>query len=164
MLRKNNTAFLLIGGNMGDRASFLDRARQKIAAKCGAIIQQSSLYQTAAWGIEEQPAFLNQVVCIETKLPATVLLTTILDIEKSLGRKRDLKYGPRTIDIDILLFNNDVIREDALTVPHPQMQNRRFVLAPLCEIAPMVLHPVLKKPVAQLLEECPDTLHVQKIT
>lgn len=164
MAPEKNIAFLLIGGNTGDRDRFLMKAREEIVEQCGAVIQQSSIYQTAAWGIKDQPPFLNQVLCVETALSAEALLQTILSIEEKLGRKREVKYGPRTIDIDILFFNEDVIHAPGLTVPHPQMQNRRFVLAPLAEIAPEAMHPVFKKTVAQLLAECPDALRVQKIT
>lgn len=159
-----NIAYLLIGGNMGDRESFLSGARGRINKRCGAILKQSSVYQTAAWGLENQEAFLNQALEIETHLTADELLKTILSIEEALGRKRELKYGPRIIDIDILLFNDEVIHCEGLTIPHPQMQNRRFVLAPLNEIAANVLHPVFDKTVARLLKDCPDKLPVQKIT
>ncbi|MDB5207310.1 MAG: folK [Flavisolibacter sp.] len=159
-----NKAYLLIGGNMGDREGFLSAARKRISEECGRIICQSSLYQTAAWGMENQPAFLNQALEIETQLNADELLTTILSVEETIGRKREIKYGPRTIDIDILLFNDELINSIGLIIPHPQMQARRFVLMPLCEIASNKIHPVLQKSIGQLLKECPDTLAVQKIS
>lgn len=161
---KRNKVYLLIGGNMGDREGFLSAAVVKIREECGAIIRQSSLYQTAAWGIENQASFLNQALEIETHLPADELLTAILCVEEKLGRKREIKYGPRIIDIDILMFNDEIVSSEGLTIPHAQMQARRFVLMPLCEIAPTKIHPVLQKSIAQLLEECPDTLAVQKIS
>jgi 2-amino-4-hydroxy-6-hydroxymethyldihydropteridine diphosphokinase len=139
-------------------------ARLKIAEECGALVRQSSIYQTAAWGIEAQPSFLNQALEIETLLNAEELLKAILVVEETLGRRRDIKYGPRIIDIDILLFNDEIIRSEGLTVPHPQMHARRFVLMPLKEIASNKMHPVLQKPIGELLEECPDTLAVQKIS
>ena len=159
-----NKAYLLIGGNMGDRERFLAAARKKITSVCGKIIQASSLYETAAWGLEEQDSFLNQALETETDLDAETLLKKILGIEEILGRKRERKFGPRTIDIDILFFNDAVINSKDLTVPHPELQNRRFVLTPLREIAPDLLHPVLQKSVIQLLNECPDNLPVQKIS
>lgn len=149
---------------MGDREGFLATARTRIKEQCGAIIRSSSIYQTAAWGMEDQSPFLNQALELETRLSASELLATILSVEESIGRKREARYGPRIIDIDILLFNDDIISATGLTVPHPQMQNRLFVLLPLCEIAPEKVHPVLQKSIAQLLKECPDTLTVQKIT
>lgn len=163
-MMKMNKAYLLIGGNMGDRKAFLAAAVEKIWEQCGAISSQSSLYQTAAWGIEAQAYFLNQALEIETYLTADELLKTILSIEEAIGRKREVKYGPRIIDIDILLFNDEIICIEGLIIPHPQMQNRRFVLMPLGEIAPDKTHPVFKKSITQLLEKCGDDLAVQKIS
>lgn len=158
-----NKAYLLIGGNRGDRGAYLSAARNKINDECGTITAQSSIYQTAAWGMEAQEAFLNQALEIETGLEAAGLLKKILAIEEGIGRIREVKYGPRIIDIDILLFNQDIIKSTGLIVPHPQMQARRFVLVPLAEIAPEAMHPVYQKTIRQLLEDCPDKLDVQKI-
>lgn len=158
-----NEAFLLTGGNTGNRKSHLLRAKQQIEKRCGSILQESSVYETAAWGKEDQDAFLNQVLKIETSLDASSLLTNLLAIEEEMGRKRETKYGPRNIDIDILFFNNDIISLPGLTIPHPQMQHRRFVLEPLNEIAPGKIHPVSKKTVSQLLAQCTDPLPVNKI-
>lgn len=158
-----NEAFLLTGGNTGNRKSHLLKAKQQIEKRCGSILQESSVYETAAWGKEDQDAFLNQVLKIETSLDASSLLTNLLAIEEEMGRKRETKYGPRNIDIDILFFNNDIISLPGLTIPHPQMQHRRFVLEPLNEIAPGKIHPVSKKTVSQLLAQCTDPLPVNKI-
>lgn len=157
-------AYLLIGGNMGDRKAALAAARSGLEKTGGVIRRLSSLYETAAWGMEEQDAFLNQALLLETTTNAGVLLAELLRLEESLGRKREVRYGPRIIDIDILFFDAAVIHEEGLTVPHPQVQNRRFALTPLAEIAPNLIHPVLQKTVAQLLRECPDALPVQKIS
>ncbi len=159
-----NKAYLLVGGNLGDRENYLAAARKEIEKVCGVISRQSSLYQTAAWGLEEQAPFLNQALAVETRLHAEELLQSILQIEERLGRKREIKYGPRIIDIDILLFNDEVIHKEGLTVPHPELQNRRFALAPLNEIAPTLQHPALKKSIAELLRICPDKLDVQKFS
>ena len=147
---------------MGNRQEVLQKAGNMIEDSCGVIQQQSAIYQTAAWGLEAQDDFLNQVLRIDTKLDAQLLLRKVQAIEVELGRKRSILYGPRIIDIDILFFNDEIIHDENLTVPHPQIQNRRFVLVPLAEITPALVHPVLHKPVAQLLDECPDTLAVQK--
>ena len=157
-----NKAYLLIGGNIGNREAYLASARQAIEKTCGKIVRQSALYQTAAWGLEDQDAFLNQALLIETGFDPQSLLTNLLNIEEKTGRKRDVKYGPRIIDIDILLYDDAIIKTDGLTVPHAQMQNRRFVLEPLNEIAGNVIHPIFKKTIRQLLLECPDKLTVQK--
>lgn len=157
-----NTAYLLIGSNLGKRLEVLQKARKKIEESCGALLQRSSVYQTAPWGLAAQDDFLNQIIIIQTKLDAPALLQNVLAIEDHLGRKRTVTYGPRVIDIDILFFNSEIIREENLVVPHPQLQNRRFVLVPMVEIAPSLLHPVLQKTMVQLLEDCPDTLAVQK--
>lgn len=158
-----NEAYLLAGGNMNDRLFFLSKAKEAIEKNCGNIIKESSVYETAAWGIEAQQSFLNQALHVKTELSAQNLLTTILKIEETLGRKRELKYGPRTIDIDILLFNEEVIDVPGLKIPHPQMQYRRFVLEPLNELAAEKIHPVLRKTIHQLLQDCADTLKVNKI-
>ena len=157
-----NTAYLLTGGNLGERVHNLATARELVAAQTGNIIAASSLYETAAWGNTDQPAFLNQAIMIETPLNARQLIRRILKIEKKMGRVREEKYGPRLIDIDILLFNNEKHNYQFLKLPHPEMQNRRFALLPLAEIAPEIIHPVLKKTITELLQECKDELEVKK--
>lgn len=157
-----NTAYLLTGGNLGERVHNLAMARELVEAQTGNIIAASSLYETAAWGNTDQPAFLNQAIMIETPLNARQLIRRILKIEKKMGRVREEKYGPRLIDIDILLFNNEKHNYQFLKLPHPEMQNRRFALLPLAEIAPEITHPVLKKTITELLQECKDELEVKK--
>ncbi|MEJ7681846.1 MAG: 2-amino-4-hydroxy-6-hydroxymethyldihydropteridine diphosphokinase [Segetibacter sp.] len=157
-----NDVYLLTGGNMGDRLMNLQQAYYKIKKEAGTILKKSAVYETAAWGLTEQNAFLNQVLLVSTSLDAKKLLQTLLHIEQELGRKRIEKMGPRIIDIDILFYNNEIISTPDLTVPHPQIANRRFVLTPLNEIATGFVHPVLQKTIAELLEVCPDDLEVSK--
>ncbi|HRO48224.1 2-amino-4-hydroxy-6-hydroxymethyldihydropteridine diphosphokinase [Agriterribacter sp.] len=158
-----NKAYLLIGGNMGDRKKQLKKAAMRVEKACGRIALLSHFYETAAWGKTDQPPFYNQALIVHTTLPALELLDTILHIETSMGRHRVEKFGPRVIDIDILLFNDAVIHYPNLVVPHPELANRRFALEPLNEIAPDAVHPVLKKTISRLLKECPDTLEVRKL-
>lgn len=158
-----NEAFLLTGGNLGNRMDNLQKAIQLIKQHCGPIVLHSSVYETAPWGFTDQPPFLNQALRIETELSPNALLKSLLTIESVLGRKREIKLGPRIIDIDILLFNDLILTSDKLTVPHPAMSKRRFVLMPLAEIASQKIHPVFKKSIQQLLEECEDELSVYKI-
>jgi 2-amino-4-hydroxy-6-hydroxymethyldihydropteridine diphosphokinase len=157
-----NTAYLLIGGNLGDRAAYLEQAVKEIEALCGSITRISSIYETAAWGNTKQPAFYNQAIQLTTPLPPETLLEQLLAIEIEMGRVRTQKYGPRTIDLDILMIDDNVIDTQALTIPHPELHNRRFALLPLAEIAPSLFHPILDKSVSELLVNCPDTLDVQK--
>ena len=157
-----NTAYLLTGGNIGDRKTLLEQAKLLINQYCGTITDGSGLYETAPWGNTEQAAFLNQALELKTALNARQLIRRILKIERMMGRERKEKYGPRKIDIDILLFNNEVHDISFLKIPHPEMQNRRFVLLPLAEIAPGLMHPILHKSIEQLLKECPDHLEVAR--
>ena len=157
-----NTAYLLIGGNLGDRAAYLQLAVKHIEALCGKITSSSSIYETAAWGNTNQPAFYNQAIQLMTPMAPEDLLEQLLAIELEMGRVRRQKYGPRTIDLDILMIDDKVLDTPNLTIPHPQLQHRRFALLPLTEIAPSLHHPVLDKTVSELLVNCTDTLDVQK--
>ena len=157
-----STAHLLIGGNLGDRKTNLLMAISLINEQCGSLTRSSSVYETEAWGKTDQPSFLNQALEISTSLNARQLMRKILKIEKEMGRVREEKLGPRIIDVDILLFENEIHDLRFLKIPHPELQNRRFVLVPLAEIDPTLQHPVFKKTIAELLEECPDLLNVKK--
>jgi len=157
-----NVAYLLIGGNTGDRLHYLQTASEAIKKQCGRIKKASSIYETAAWGILNQNNFLNQALEISTKLSTFELLDCILQIEESMGRVRNEKYGPRIIDIDILLFNDEIIDARNLKIPHPELPNRRFALQCLCDIAPRKRHPVLNKTIDKLLKDCTDPLSVDK--
>jgi 2-amino-4-hydroxy-6-hydroxymethyldihydropteridine diphosphokinase len=157
-----NKTYLLLGSNMGNSKASLSRAVVQIEKQIGSVVRQSSLYSTAAWGKIKQPDFLNQVIIVETELTALQTMQTILAIEKRMGRVRTVKNAPRIIDIDILFFNKEITDENKLTIPHPQLQNRRFVLVPLNQLSPNLKHPLLKKTVRQLLIHCPDNLNVKK--
>jgi 2-amino-4-hydroxy-6-hydroxymethyldihydropteridine diphosphokinase len=159
-----NKAYLLIGGNMGNRLENLKKARNLIHEECGLISDMSSIYETEAWGNNEQPAFLNQALEIKTDFSVTELMNALLIVEKKLGRIRKEKYGPRIIDLDIIFFNSDIYSDSVVTVPHPELQNRRFVLIPLEEIAGTLVHPTLKKSIQELLTACTDALIVKKFS
>jgi 2-amino-4-hydroxy-6-hydroxymethyldihydropteridine diphosphokinase len=153
-------AYLLIGGNLGDRLAYLKAAREKIQQKGIKILRKSSVYETAAWGITDQPSFLNQVLEIETTESAIQLLEDLLSIEKSLGRVRAEKNGSRTIDIDILYFGNEIISLPGLNIPHQRIPIRKFVLIPLSELNPEYLDPKTEKTIAEMLKDCEDALTV----
>jgi 2-amino-4-hydroxy-6-hydroxymethyldihydropteridine diphosphokinase len=161
-LQYMNKAYLLIGGNMGNREQNLGRAIDLLES-AGKVKLLSGLYETAAWGKTDQPSFLNQAILLETALTARELLQAVLAIEEKMGRKREEKYGPRIIDIDILFYDSAIISEPGLIIPHPEIQNRRFALEPMQEIAPRLKHPLLKKTIAELLKACPDKLEVHKL-
>lgn len=153
-----NKIFLITGGNVGDRKKNLETAAALIEKRVGKIIIQSKIYETEAWGITYQPSFYNQILVIESQFPARKALNEILKIEAEMGRKRTVKNAARIIDIDILFFNDEIVNEENLLIPHPEIPNRRFVLMPLNEIAPDMLHPGLKKTMKELLAESKDHL------
>ncbi len=152
--------YLLLGSNLGNRRQALVEAKNHIKSKIGAIIRSSSVYQTKAWGINDQPDFLNQVVEIESDLEAREILSKIHEIESIMGRERTEKWGTRLIDIDILYYGQKVIASENLAIPHPENQNRKFVLVPMCELASELVHPVLGLPQKELLKQCTDALDV----
>ena len=157
------TAFLSLGGNLGNTREIFEQTYPLIEKKIGQILQKSSLYQTAAWGMTDQADFLNQVIEIETTQNPEENLTNLLAIELHFGRVRDIKWGPRSIDLDLLLFGNQQVNTPHLTVPHPRIQDRKFILIPLVEIAPNTLHPILRKSVKELLALTTDTSTVTLI-
>ncbi len=148
---------LLIGGNQGDRVGLLQQACNMIAEQIGAIVQLSSIYETEAWGFDAEQNFLNQAVVVETRLSAHEVLDKALFIESQLGRVRTGNgYASRTMDIDILFVDNNCIDTPDLIVPHPRIQERNFVLVPLCEIMPNYVHPKMNKTIANLLKTSSD--------
>ena len=157
-----NTVYLLLGSNMGDSEQLLIVATNMIEKNIGKLTTSSVIYKTAAWGKEDQPDFLNQIIIVSSLLSSSTLLKKIFIIEKEMGRVRTTKNAARVIDIDMLFFNDEIIQTENLTVPHKQIQNRKFVLVPLAEIAPDFIHPVLKKSSLELLSICSDKLNVQK--
>lgn len=159
-----NEAFLCLGGNMGDRLANLNLTKALIAEERLVIIAQSNIYETKAWGSENSPDYYNQCIKISTHLKAAELIKLLLDIERKLGRVRNgSKNEPRTVDIDVLFYNQEILNTDLLILPHPRLHLRQFVLKPLCEIAPDHIHPVLGKTISQLLLSCTDTLSAEKI-
>lgn len=159
-----NLAYLLIGGNLGDRIVNLTQAATLIEKELGKIKKMSSIYETASWGITGQPHFLNRVLAVETKFSPRQLIKKILFIENKMGRVRTKKNASRIIDIDILFFNDEVIEETGLTIPHPEIQNRRFALIPMDEIAPAMVHPLLRVSIKELLSTSKDKLEVKLIS
>ncbi len=148
--------YLLLGANIGDRAETLQRATDLISERIGPVVQQSGLYETAPWGVTDQPAFLNRVLGVETRLGPDDVLTLTQSIEQELGRVRLEKWGARMIDIDLLYYDQLRLQTDRLTIPHPYLHQRRFTLVPLAEIAPEFVHPVLQKTTLELLADCED--------
>lgn len=148
--------YLLLGANLGDRIQTLHRAIDLIEERVGPVIRQSSLYETAPWGVTNQPAYLNQVLMVETTLEPEAVLNQTQAIEQELGRVRLEKWGARVIDIDILYYDQLIRQTDRLTIPHPYLHQRRFTLVPLAEIAPDFVHSVLQKTTLELLADCED--------
>lgn len=160
LAKKYINVFLGLGSNMGDRAANLRAAANLISKNIGKIAKKSHVYETQPWGNTAQETFLNQVVMVNTTLDPRDLLDKISKIERELGRERrekdQEKWGPRTIDVDILFYGKRVVRDKGLEIPHPELHKRAFVLVPLMEIAPDWEHPLLKKQIDELYMECKD--------
>ncbi len=156
--------YLLTGGNLGNRHENLQFAIRGVEKKIGVITRKSAVYETSAWGITEQPAFLNQVLEIETNLDPLEILEKTQQIERQAGRTRHQKWQARTLDIDILFIDHQVISSEKLIIPHPHLQDRNFVLVPLAELIPDFEHPICRQSVQSLLAHCVDRLAVHKMT
>lgn len=157
---QKNTFFLLLGTNLGNRTALLREAVAQIEQQIAPVLGQSAIYETAPWGVVEQPAFLNQVLQLESILHPIDILQRTQKIEKQLGRERHERWGPRLMDIDLLYYGNLVLTMTDLVVPHPRLHERRFTLVPLAQIAPDFMHPVLKKNNQELLANCTDNSQV----
>lgn len=154
--------YLSLGSNLGDRAAQLRKAQARLGA-AGNVVAVSALYETEPVEFTEQPWFLNCAVALDTEMNPQQLMSTILTIEKEMGRKRVQKKGPRSIDIDILFFDSKIVESEQLTIPHPAMHQRRFVLEPLAEIAPNTVHPMLNKTVRELRDALVPRQTVRRI-
>jgi 2-amino-4-hydroxy-6-hydroxymethyldihydropteridine diphosphokinase len=155
--------FLLLGSNLGNRELYLQKAIDLIELDIAPVIKRSAIYLTQSWGKTDEPDYLNQVIEIKTTSNAQEVLDKVLAIEIILGRQRQVKWGSRTIDIDILFYGDKVINQPGLVVPHPELHKRRFTLVPLAQIAPKFVHPILEKNILQLKNELIDDLVVKKL-
>ncbi|HAA11981.1 MAG TPA: 2-amino-4-hydroxy-6-hydroxymethyldihydropteridine diphosphokinase [Cytophagales bacterium] len=153
--------YILLGTNLGDREENLLQARRLIGQRVGKVLRSSNVYATAAWGITEQPDFLNQVVIVETAMSPNDLLKALLQIEQDMGRVRIVKWGERIIDLDVLYYHDTILDTQDLKIPHVGIAERRFTLVPLVELSADAIHPVLGKSQRQLLAECPDVSEVK---
>ncbi|MGN7786761.1 2-amino-4-hydroxy-6-hydroxymethyldihydropteridine diphosphokinase [Niabella sp. 22666] len=161
--QKIKETYLIMGTNLGNRKANLQRAIVEIEQHIGPILNASSVYETEPWGVTDQPGFYNQVLKVATSLNPQQLLTATLAIENEMGRIRAERYGARIIDIDILFFDDLVIDTDQLTIPHPRIIERNFVLAPLAEIAHDLVHPLLHQTISEIWKASKDQLGVKKI-
>ena len=151
-----NEVYLQLGSNIGDRLDNLDQSIKIITERIGNVLEKSSVYESTPWGVENQRNFLNQVIFVESNFDPYTILDLVLQIEKDMGRIRIEKWGERIIDIDILFIDDLIIESENLCIPHEFIAKRKFVLQPMCEIAPAFIHPKLNKTISQLLEECID--------
>ena len=151
-----NEVYLQLGSNIGDRLDNLDQSIKIITERIGNVLEKSSVYESTPWGVENQRNFLNQVIFLKSNFDPYTILDLVLQIEKDMGRIRIEKWGERIIDIDILFIDDLIIESENLCIPHEFIAKRKFVLQPMCEIAPVFIHPKLNKTISQLLEECID--------
>ena len=154
--KKYINVFLSLGSNMGNRREYIVTASAMIHKKVGKIAKSSHIYETQAWGNVDQDPYLNQVLMINTILEPRALLEELSRIEKEMGRERKEKWGPRSLDIDILFYGKRVIRDKGLEIPHPELHKRAFILVPMMELDPELEHPVLQMAIDQLYMDCED--------
>ncbi len=155
--------YFVIGGNLGDRERYLDRTKSLISERVGLILRHSSLYESEPWGFEHEQNFLNQVIIVDTQLSPAAILLEISFIEGVLGRERNGNgYTPRTADIDILFYDQQVLFSPSLVIPHRFLHKRMFVLTPLCEVAPDLIHPLFSVTIRELISTCEDITKVWK--
>lgn len=157
---KSTKVYLLLGSNLANREAAINEAVGQIEQKCGVILRRSSIYRSKAWGFIHQPDFFNIVLILETSLSPESLLQTLLGIEQEMGRTREGKWQSRLIDIDILFYGSEIIRQPGLQIPHPRIAERNFTLVPLMEIAPQLVHPTMKATIEELYLQSTDTLEV----
>lgn len=160
-MNQKNRVQLLLGGNLGDRLKNLDLAESLIVTRIGKAVYKSAIYETEPWGFEDKHPFLNQLIIVETPLTPAGVLNEIKSIEIDMGRaKGNLQWSSRIIDIDILFYEEIIVKKADLTIPHPRLHERRFALEPLLESNPEFIHPLTKKSVKKLYSECTDTSEV----
>lgn len=158
-----NRLYILLGGNLGDKQKVFSETRERLNKLLGEITSRSAVYETEPWGFESSDLFWNQVLEISTSLSPEEVLCLTQQTEIELGRIRHPdQYSSRVMDIDILFYGNQVINQKNLVIPHPRIQERKFALIPLCDVAPDLVHPIFQKSIIRLLEECTDQLNVKK--
>ncbi len=162
-MKESKTVYIGLGSNLGDRKKQLTTALTEIE-RVAKIVKKSSFYESNPLGYQDQEKFLNMAIEIVTDLNPIELIVLLQEIEHKMGRIREIENGPRTIDLDILLYDDEIINHPNLKIPHPRMNKREFVIKPLCEIAPEILHPVLKKSILQLDSQLKSTLEIKKLT
>ena len=159
-----NIVYLITGSNLGNRLLNLKKAEELIVQRIGNLISASHIFETEAWGYTSAQSYYNQCSCLESGLGAELILKELLEIEREMGRKRTGgSYEDRIVDVDILFYNDEIINTKTLTIPHPKLHERKFVLAPLAEIAEDFTHPIFGKSIGELLLECEDKLEVRQV-
>lgn len=146
-------AYIAFGSNIGDRKAYILSAMDEMRERGMEFLKISTMYETEPYGVTDQPKFMNCVATVRTELSPIILMETLLEVEKSLGRVREKRWGPRVVDLDIVFYDHKIVSFANLIIPHSDMQNRAFVLEPLYEIDPHYVHPILHKTVAELLDD-----------